>query len=154
LEDDSELSITGPSQLIPKLLLTPLKSLKSYPPKSVVLVIDALDECGDEFTRHSVLADLFKASSHATWLKIIITSRPEEEIQSFFLLQEPSGSFMIHDLVQIQASLDIRHFLRVKMGSIVTRRGLRDWPEDAVLDTIIDRSGGLFIYADTVYQVQ
>jgi hypothetical protein len=152
LNNDSELGATSPSLLIPKLLLAPLESLNPHPPRQSVLVIDALDECGDEFSRRFILTQLLEVTARAPWLKVIVTSRPEDDIQSFFLSQEASCSIIVRDLVRVQASTDIRHFLSEKFGSVATRCNLHNWPGDKILDNITNRSDGLFIYADTIYQ--
>ena len=59
-------------------------NLPHHPKHALVFVIDALDECGDAQNRPVLLKVLTEAVSHAPWLKIIVTSRPEEEIQHFF----------------------------------------------------------------------
>ena len=46
-------------------------------------VIDALDECGNSRSRQDVLKALTDAAALAPWLKIIITSRPEADIETF-----------------------------------------------------------------------
>jgi Cdc6-like AAA superfamily ATPase len=67
-----------------EVLLTALKLLTRYPSRTLVLVIDALDECGEPDTRAPLLQCLKEACSHAPWLKIIVTSRPECDITLFF----------------------------------------------------------------------
>jgi hypothetical protein len=81
LQDDGQLN---PESTGGELLLKSLESLERYPSRTVVLVIDALDECGEPDTRAPLLQCLKEACSYAPWLKIIVTSRPEDDIRSFF----------------------------------------------------------------------
>src|SRR5258706_1630255 len=62
---------------------------------SFAFVIDALDECGNSKTRPDVLKALTDAAALAPWLKIIITSRPEADIERFFnsLAQSSHSSY-------------------------------------------------------------
>ena len=55
-------------------------NLPHHPKHALVFVIDALDECGDDRGRPVLLKMLDGAVTHAPWLKIIVTSRPEDEI--------------------------------------------------------------------------
>ena len=64
-----------------------IRKLPRLPKKTLVFVIDALDECGSTQGRQGilkVLKALKDATAHAPWLKVIITSRPEVDIQHFF----------------------------------------------------------------------
>ena len=79
---------------------------------SRAFVIDALDECGNQSNRQDVLNALTDAAARAPWLKIIITSRPEVDIERFF--QGLTGtSHSPYDLTTDQkASDDLKIFAR------------------------------------------
>ena len=66
------------------LFLDFIRDLSRQPEHDLVFVIDALDECGDDQSRPGILRVLTDAAAQAPWLKIIITSRPEVDIQRFF----------------------------------------------------------------------
>ena len=61
-----------------------IHSLPCHPDHTLVFVIDALDKCGDAQSRQRLLMDLTNAAAQAPWLKIIVTSRTEVDIQHFF----------------------------------------------------------------------
>ncbi|KAI5115149.1 hypothetical protein M0805_009449, partial [Coniferiporia weirii] len=72
------------------LMRNPLTSLsvgcKDIPPRPLIVVVDALDECGDSVDSRSELAGfLAKVASVVPWLKVVITSRPLAEFQQIFL---------------------------------------------------------------------
>ena len=154
LRDDPQLTLDSTSRLFSRLLLKPLKSLeKQHPPGPLVLVIDALDECGEPGTRRSLLNALFEASCRAPWLKVIITSREEYDIRSFFQ-QSNSSHYLSRDLAaDDQECKDIRIFAEKRMASIAADRHLPcDWPGKERLDQMVAHSGGLFIFVQTVWR--
>ena len=121
------------------------------PKRNLVFVIDALDECGNNRSRPGILKGLTDATAHAAWLKIIITSRPEVDIQRFFdgLTQ---WSHLRYDLATDQdASADLRNFARSQFDLVVSDWHLSTpWPEELLFNRIISRANGLFIFINTV----
>ena len=67
------------------LFLDFLCNLPRHPKHALVFIIDALDECGDNKERPVLLKVLKDATGHAPWLKIIVTSRPEDESNISFI---------------------------------------------------------------------
>ena len=147
LQDDPHLNSKSTDG---ELLLKSLQALKTSPPRTLVLVIDALDECGDDTTRKDILKSLFEACSQVSWLKIFITSRPEHDIRSFFEARVCPGQDLSRD---DQNDKDIRHFTQERMLSLAkSRKRQPGWPGQARLSRIIQRSHGLFIYVETIYR--
>jgi hypothetical protein len=133
------------------LLLEHLYSLQSPPKTGFVLVVDALDESGDPVTRAPLLKCFSDICGRVDWLKIVVTSRPEHDILSFFQKLSLAG----HDLSKVdQAHQDIRTFARYRMYLLANRYHLpNDWPGESRLEEIARRSGGLFIFVETLYQL-
>ncbi|KIM32310.1 hypothetical protein M408DRAFT_63050, partial [Serendipita vermifera MAFF 305830] len=104
LQEDPQLT---PNLASGEFFLSALQSLEAHSLRTLVLIIDALDECGDLATRKQLLEYLLKACQRNKWLKIIVISRPENDIRSFFDANGISG----RDLGQDDHSrTDIRHF--------------------------------------------
>jgi hypothetical protein len=116
----------------------------------LVLVIDALDESGDPRTRAPLLRYFSEICAHIDWVKIVVTSRPEHDISQFSQNLHLVG----HDLAEDdQAHEDIRTFARYRMGSLAKQYHLGgDWPGESRLEQIARRSGGLFMFVETLYQ--
>jgi len=114
-------------------------------------VIDALDECGNHQSRQDVLKALTDAAALAPWLKILITSRPEADIERFFrgLTDSPHSSY---DLTADQkASDDLRTFARSQFAWLASHRRIRTvWPEESDFSELISRANGLFIFIKTL----
>src|SRR5258706_1403816 len=81
LRDDPKLT---PESMKGSIFLDFIHSLPSHPEHALVFVIDALDECGDAQSHPRLIKVLTNAAAQAPWLKVIITSRTEVDIQHFF----------------------------------------------------------------------
>ena len=133
------------------LLLDFFHNLPHSPSHFLVFVIDAFDECGNHRSRPALLRLLTSLAARVSWLKIIITSRPEADIQQFFG-RLPQSSYLRCDLATDQeANRDLRTFAQSEFGQVAQRRQLSaPWPEEPLLDKLISRAGGLFIFIETL----
>jgi hypothetical protein len=133
------------------LFLDLLDNLPKRPNGFLVFVIDAFDECGDDRSRPGLLRLLTGTTSRASWLKIIITSRPEADIQQFFDRLTQS-SYLGYDLATDQeASDDLRTFARSEFEPVAQKWRLpAPWPEESLLNRVISRADGLFIFIKTL----
>ncbi len=133
------------------LFLDFIRNLSTYPKHALVFVIDALDECGDDWSRPSLLKILTHTAAHAPWLKVIITSRPEADIQRFF--DAPTRRlYLRYDLAEDQdASADLQTFARSKFDLVASKWYLvAPWPEESLFNRVIARANGLFIFIKTL----
>jgi len=128
-----------------------LRSLPHHPEHTHVFVIDALDECGNRQNRQDALKALTDAAALAPWLKIIITSRPEADIERFFRGLTGS-SHSSYDLAADQkTSDDLRTFARSQFALVASHWGLSNsWPEESDFNRVISRANGLFIFIKTL----
>ena len=148
LRDDPNLT---PESMEGSLLLDFIRSLPRHPEHALVFVIDALDECGDAKTRPRLLKVLTNAAAHASWLKIIITSRTEVDIQRFFDTLT-KASHLSYDLATDRdASADLQDFARSQFHSVASVWHLdTPWPKESDFNGVISRAKGLFIYIKTL----
>lgn len=149
LQKDSNLN---PTSAGPMIFLQLFNELIEPPVSPLVLVIDAFDECGRPETREAILNVLSQASSKFPWIRVIITSRPEKDIQTFFQKTINTDLYLSQDLaVDKDAEQDIALFARTQFSLIAQDTNLPDnWPGEELLGRIISRAGGLFIYIKTV----
>ncbi|KIM23482.1 hypothetical protein M408DRAFT_261961, partial [Serendipita vermifera MAFF 305830] len=144
LQEDPELT---PQSASGELFLNSLQSLKKHPSHALVLVIDALDESGDPATRRQLLGCLLEACRRNKWLKVILTSRPEHDIQSFFDIAGVVGRDLAEDQ---QSRQDIQLFTYQCMKMV--NQNPEMWAGERRLSQIVNRSGGLFIFVETLGQ--
>jgi len=130
-------------------LLDFIRSLPRQPKHTLVFVIDALDECGGSRSRPGILKVLTDAAALAPWLKVIITSRPEVDIQHFF--NAPTSSHLRYDLAtDEETTADLRTFARSQFDLVASRWCLpTPWPEEPLFDRVISQANGIFLFIKT-----
>ena len=125
--------------------------LLHHPEHPLVFVIDALDECGDNQSRPDILEALTAAAAQAPWLRIIITSRPEVDIQRFFDTPTRSSQLRYDLAMDEEANNDIRTFAQCQFDLVASQWYLpTPWPEKSLFDKVISRANGLFIFVKTI----
>ena len=140
-----------PESMRPALFLVFIRRLPRPPKKTLVFVIDALDECGSTQSRPGVLKVLTDVTSHAPWLKVIITSREAVDIRRFF--DSPARlSHLRYDLTADNEAIpDLQTFTEYRFNRVASSRCLQSpWPERLLLDRVISRAAGLFIFIETL----
>ena len=148
LRDDPNLT---PETMKGSLFLDFIRSLPCHPERTLVFVIDALDECGDPRSRPGLLKVLTNAAAQAPWLKIITTSRTEIDIQHFFGTLTQSTYFPYDLATDQDASADLRTFARSQFKLVASVWHLNAlWPEESDFNKVISRANGLFIFIKTL----
>ena len=147
LRNDANLA---PESMEGSLFLEFIRSLPCHPKYTLAFVIDALDECGNPQSRPGILKVLTEAATQAPWLRVIVTGRPEADIQCYFNPLE--SSYIGYDLVTDQdASGDLRAFAQSQFDLVAKRWYLpTPWPEESLLNAVISRANGLFIFIKTI----
>jgi hypothetical protein len=140
-----------PESMKHTLFLDFIRKLPRFQNRTLVFVIDALDECGSIQSRPDILKALTDAASQAPWLKVIITSRPEDDIQRFF----KNATQLLHLQYDLTAdketTSDLRLFANNRFRRVALMRFLQSpWPEQALFDGVISRAAGLFIFIETL----
>ncbi|KAJ5727438.1 hypothetical protein N7493_005258 [Penicillium malachiteum] len=110
----------------------PLSRVMNMVPLTLVLVIDALDECESEKDIDTVIQLFNQAAVLDTIsLRLFITSRPDIHIHSSFdgISEEQNSAFQAHELQKVKISNsddddDITKFLRFKIPPIAQKRRL------------------------------
>ena len=116
----------------------------------IVLIIDALDECGSEADRKILLQVLSKGFSRLpSFIRIMAVSRPEQDIQRVL----GSHSYLRRYSLDIDSvtNKDVSEYIRHRLEEIRIKNGfLGDhWPGDHKISSLANRAGGLFIWAST-----
>ena len=129
-----------------------IRSVPRQPKRTLVLVIDALDECGNYRSRPVMLKALTDAVREAPWLKVIITSRPEADIQRFFDAPMQSSSFRYDLATDGEAIVNLKTFAQSQFDLVAQKWYLSTpWPEESVMNRVISRANGLFIFIKTLF---
>ena len=144
------------------LIVTPLQLLANAgffkdPTSHRLVIIDGLDECSDPKVQRNILEVLANAQrQHQLPVIFLFASRPEQDISFAFgtgLL--PSVTTRIALDQTYHPNEDIRLFLTDKFQEIRSTHRLRayippQWPLSHVLEQLVEKSSGQFIYASTI----
>ena len=139
-----------PESMKDTLFLDFTHSLSRHPNRPLVFVVDALDECGDARSRPGLLRILTEGAAQAPWLKVIITSRPEVDIQRFFDVPTRTLHLQYDLATDPEANADLRTFARSQFDLVALDWHLpAPWPEESLFNQVISRANGLFIFIRT-----
>ncbi|KAJ8091634.1 hypothetical protein PM082_020868 [Marasmius tenuissimus] len=135
------------------------RSLWGAPVVPNIVIIDGLDECGDEATQLRILSILQSAYQQASHfpLRFLICSRPEAWIQEEFSdepLSRLSRNIALDD--SFEAREDIRQYFVHHFREITTSRKYCQvrfpdpWPSERDLEILVERTCAQFVYASTL----
>ncbi|KAK1223837.1 hypothetical protein PQX77_013279 [Marasmius sp. AFHP31] len=136
-----------------------IKELSGMVSVPSVVVIDGLDECGDEATQLrilSIIRSAFQEVPHLP-LRFLICSRPESWIREAFsdeTLHQFTRFIALEDA--FSAHRDIERYYLHHFQEIVTSRRYgqvrfpNPWPSKEELEILVERTCGQFVYASTV----
>ncbi|CAE6425532.1 unnamed protein product [Rhizoctonia solani] len=145
LRNSVELCNSHMDQRYQGLIEKPLQELRDLNISPLVIVIDALDECGTPNSRQKLLGHLREMSRLVPWLGLIVTSRPTPEIQGFFQNTHNAAYTIPIDLQNFDASPDIYKFIEQNLGDVAKRDS---WPDKSI-EKLCQRADGIFIWAAT-----
>ncbi|KAL0955354.1 hypothetical protein HGRIS_001603 [Hohenbuehelia grisea] len=124
----------------------------------LILVIDALDECGNAVEVDRLLTKLLGVSSVLP-LKFFITSRPERHIRDKFEARtsgvDQRRIIRLHEIEHNIVADDIALYLRQQLNAIckeildVNKTIPAGWSSEQQIDILARQAGTLFIYAAT-----
>ncbi|KAK6499548.1 hypothetical protein TWF506_004177 [Arthrobotrys conoides] len=157
VEDDPGISSKNFAEQFDKLIFRPLAALKSVSDNSretLVLLIDALDEC-QRTADIPIIIRLLALLPEIQGIKVrvFLTSRPELPIRPAFK-KLPGGTYddlILHEVPKIEE--DISTFLRYELTNIATDsdQDLQSgWPGEDILNKLVEMAAPLFIYAATL----
>jgi hypothetical protein len=155
--DSSVFSTSSNLQVqIETLLMQPLSGRSGDPP-SLILIVDALDECHDEKSMEDLLEKLISNIPKFP-LKLFLTSRPEPHIRArlgFHQSADIRRILRLHDIEQDIVAEDISRYLTNRLHRIHHQLDVRlpdDWPSPCDVANVTRQAGKLFIYAFTAVE--
>ncbi|KAL4981366.1 hypothetical protein BDW68DRAFT_183564 [Aspergillus falconensis] len=156
IEKDPDITAKPIRQQFNKLLLQPLRDLNGSTDQQrcLVIVIDALDECEKDEDIMEILQLLPRARECKTIsLRFFLTSRPE--LPSFFgsrqIPEDDRQELILHRIPVQVVARDIALFLNHEFARIRKKRRLgEEWPGKVKMETLVEISIPLFIFAATI----
>ena len=105
--------------------------------ETLCVVVDGLDECGENEQRQA--ADLLKSEHFPEWLRVLVLTRPEINIESILA---PNRIINMTGDPDANAE-DIRKYYEERLEEQLRNRPNRE----TLLDTLAKRTNGVFLYA-------
>lgn len=156
IEDDPDITAKSLKEQFDNLLLQPLFSLEQSDHRTftMVIVIDALDECEQENDIRLILQLLPQVQkSSSVQLRIFLTSRPELPVRLGFkkIENEDYQDLGLHEIPKPEIKHDISLFLKDRFSQIRQERSLpSNWPGEENIQIMVARAVPLFISAATL----
>ena len=157
MELDPTLHTKSMSVQLQTLIVDAFKYLSPLPQRSYLVIVDGLDECHDKAIQQSILRLLCETITvHKLPLRFLIGSRPESHLRASFDLE---FLYKITQRVVLDETFnpgrDIRMFLQDGFAKISAENSIlshveQPWPREGIIDLLVQRSSGQFIYAATV----
>ncbi|KAH9942106.1 hypothetical protein B0H21DRAFT_868323, partial [Amylocystis lapponica] len=153
IQDEGDIDMLQPSVQFTKLLIQSLHNAQTMHtrPGPIIIIIDALDECGTAQERQTLLQliskNIIKLPSN---YHFFITSRPEQDIVRWFS-EKLHIKEMTLDITLQSNQNDVQIFLEQSMAQIQQTRSYLpiDWPGQTAKYALLQRAAGLFIWAYT-----
>ncbi|KAJ7340851.1 hypothetical protein DFH08DRAFT_783276 [Mycena albidolilacea] len=139
-----------------KLLLEPLNAAQGYIYGPIVVILDALDECGDPDSRKSLISILANDFPKLpSMFRFFVTSRPDSDIATTFLKQ-PKIVKRHLDIKEPSSIQDIQIYIDHEVVNIRQRHSDWDlpptWPDEK-MTSLVNSASGLFIWASTAMKL-
>ncbi|KAK7683261.1 hypothetical protein QCA50_013523 [Cerrena zonata] len=130
------------------LIVEPLRDAARSLHGPIVVVLDALDECGDMDERESLLCLISTQFTQLPpYFRFLITSRRETDIDTILFEQPGIVSRSLE-----KAGEDVQTYLVSRMAYVHKVHCIKSmtWPEENDLEKLTEMSEGLFIWASTL----
>jgi hypothetical protein len=163
LRHQPDLQHKGLKEQFEKLILAPLEHATSQTRRAApwVIGIDALDECDDDDDIEFIIYQLARLSESLSGrVRLLITSRPEWPIRLSFSKLRPQiyHNLSLEHTSQVEIAHDITLYFQHQLAEVRAQACLfygrpelqEDWPSAEDLQTLVDMSQPLFIFAATI----
>ncbi|KAF8190998.1 hypothetical protein K438DRAFT_2140020 [Mycena galopus ATCC 62051] len=154
VENDPSILARSMEVQLEKLISIPCRRSNGTEGDTVMILIDGLDECEGQDVQEEILrAFRNSAADYSLPVRIIIASRPELHIRELFESEFPRSGYRSFN---VEKSFDdVRKYLRDEFSRIRREHRtmaniLSPWPPADVLEELVSKSSGHFIYASTV----
>ena len=156
-----DIATKGLMEQFDKMLLQPLMEVNlpdpPAPTTTLVIIIDALDECDLDDDIRLVLQVLpLLQKVKAVRLRFLLASRPELPVRLGFMKMANHNheDLLLHEVPKVMVEEDISLFLNYRLSNIIADRSLQaGWPGLVRIQSLVALSTPLFIIASTVCRI-
>ncbi|KAG8990678.1 hypothetical protein FRB94_013184 [Tulasnella sp. JGI-2019a] len=134
-----------------RLIVEPLQHV-TPPSKSLLIVLDAFDECQKEGAKELLRLLLSEIPKVSFPLRILLSCRPEPHLRNILHNSVNLHKLILHDIEPAIVKNDIRLYLQMSFAEIPEKLELsigRRWARHDEIEALVERAGTLFIVAAT-----
>ncbi|KAL5512559.1 hypothetical protein ACEPAG_3212 [Sanghuangporus baumii] len=135
-----------------KLLLEPIQAAAGELERPIVIILDALDECGAISQRKDLVRLLMNDfATLPSKVRVLVTSRPESDI-----MENPLPSHIHHLELkhrEDESRRDVDTYIEKEMVAVVKQGPPKDWTWEGVCEVLSGAADGLFIWASTAVKM-
>ncbi|EIN05916.1 WD40 repeat-like protein, partial [Punctularia strigosozonata HHB-11173 SS5] len=141
------------------LLVGPAKDVEARAIGPIVIIIDALDESGDEKSRATLLPYIARLAKLSSALRFVITSRDEQDIMDAFDglanrdnqkdIMDPVRRYDIASLPHRDVDADIHRFIESRLLPVRKITADPRWDAGLMLNQLVTAAQSLFHWAST-----
>ncbi|KAF7363084.1 WD40 repeat-like protein [Mycena venus] len=135
-----------------RLLAEPLDRAKDHIHGPIIIILDALDECGDPESRRRLISLISNRFTGLPLLRILITSRPDLDIAAAFRDQSSIVKTPL-DITKPSSLEDVHRYIDAEMIDVRQMHFSWNlgptWPGKEKIDVLSTFAAGLFIWAST-----
>jgi hypothetical protein len=155
VETNQKIAMSSLSHQFHRLILDALSTVQ-HGPRPIVVILDALDECGTADERKDLLAVLANDTNNLPIpIRMIITSRAEMDICDVFESQSHILAYEL-DITSQANSNDLLSYFRQRMATMrAQKKHLRlgtEWPGEDIFRQLVQKASGLFVWASTAFE--
>ncbi|KAF4765362.1 hypothetical protein HAV15_003865 [Penicillium sp. str.  len=156
IEDNPRLNSLGIRAQWEKLVIEPLSLLSqtSGNRTTLLLIVDALDECNDANDTNAIIRCLEEVTHiEGVGCRVFLTSRPDQSMRLGMnnSASAPRENFILHNIERSIVNQDLQLYYRDQLCRI---KAMMSSEEDIIseraIGKLVERSNGLFIHAATV----
>lgn len=156
IELDNDIASASAANQFGELILKPLIASAADLRGPILIILDALDECGTFETRRTLM-ELFRRELHKLPknVRILITSRRETDIEEALSARPNSAREIELDYTSGDSQRDILAYICAEMVWWVKNKVPvpEDWPWEANMKLLAKAAAGLFIWASTAVKL-
>ncbi|KAK6541458.1 hypothetical protein TWF694_007268 [Orbilia ellipsospora] len=158
IDEDPDVFGKAYKEQFEKLIYQPFSRMETKHASTVVIVMDALDECEKEEDIILIISCLGRLKDlRSVDLRLFLTSRPEFGLVSGFQQLEKDGirthDLVLHEVAQDTVNRDISIFLKLRFAEIQSNHSSKlpgSWPGQDIIQQLVKLAEPLFISAATI----
>lgn len=147
------MSSASADSLFEELIQNPLTECENKVHGPIVIILDAIDECGTHSSRRGLMQLLQnKFANLPSKFRFLVTSRPEFDISEALSSPRDVTTFEL-DSKSTDSRNDVHTYLSQELPKAILKQAPEGWTWDKIIEALSKAAAGLFIWASTLVKM-